>query len=198
MQASSTFVNNLNNSNRKRSEGIIRKTNLLVPCVLSFFLAVACLTFQSHYLTVNSSSSTANLKEKQQVEKMEIALSRNNTGNDSIFNCDGRNGRCVYFYATKFFHPDNGIGKDYRYILEHIESLRRKRQLWPHMPRIGFPTFSFHENIINPMTNQPFHTHNVTFIHVHKAGKKRNVDYVLIMAPFILFFLNYIYYVRYC
>jgi hypothetical protein len=184
MQAS-TLVNNLNNSNRKRSEGIIRKTTLLVPCVISFFLAVACLSFQSHYLTVES--GTVNLKEEQQAEKMEITLSRNSTGNDSIFNCDGRNGRCVYFYATKFFHPDNGIGKEYRCILEQIESLRKKRQLWPHMPRIGFPTFSFRENVINPMTNQPFQTHNVTFIHVHKAGKRET--WTSYKAPSFSFFL---------
>lgn len=149
----------------------------MIPFAISFFLAVACLSFQNRYLRIES---TANLQEKQAqtIEPTALAGRRNednsriSMGNGSIFNCDGTNGRCVYFYATKFFHPENGIGKEYRYILEQIESLRQKRQLWANMPRIGFPTFSFYETALNPMTNQPFYRHNVTFIHVHKAGKR--------------------------
>jgi len=88
----------------------------------------------------------------------------------SVFNCGGPNGRCVYFYPTHFFNPEVGEGKTFRYILEHIDELRKRNELWRNMPRIGFPTFSYNEQVTNTMTNETFHRHNVTLIHVHKAG----------------------------
>jgi hypothetical protein len=205
---SSTF--NDHNLTRRRNE--TKSNNVFTPCILSFILAVVFLSIQNHSLsgknsivssstsgggsrknadfsnlkkkttTVNSPTSSSSRSSDENTNR-NVVVARNPKENNSVFNCGGINGRCVYFYATKFFHPENGVGKEYRHILEHIESLRRQRQLWPKMPRIGFPTFSFNENVINPRTNQPFHRHNVTFIHVHKAGMRGKR-----VAAFIFYF----------
>ena len=118
----------------------------------------------------------------------------------SVFNCGGSNGRCVYFYPTHFFNPEVGEGKKYRYILERLDELRKRKELWRNMPRIGFPTFSYNEQVMNTMTNETFHRHNVTFIHVHKAGafpKKEGIflqSFVLFIILVLLFLMSMIYF----
>jgi len=151
---------------------------LFLPLILSFFVALTILSANNlriPEITITKSDTSslnkAVAKDSYRNRNTSIARGVDITGDStSVFNCDGKYGQCEYFYPTAFFHPEFGIGRKFRYILETIEDIRDRNELWLYMPRIGFPTFSFNERLTNQITQQPFYRHNVTFIHVHKAG----------------------------
>lgn len=110
-------------------------------------------------------------------------LNRSDEVTGSIFDCEGEQGKCRYFYPSHFFiAPSNstntssfsrgsqyGKGSKFYHLLDEMESLIQQRKLWLHMPYTGLWTMSFSDDKINPETNRPFQKQNVTFLHVHKT-----------------------------
>ena len=90
----------------------------------------------------------------------------------SIFNCGSVEGRCAWYYPSRFFDKKCGIGKEFQSELEYMEKLHEARQLWPNGPPIVIPWVS-----LNPSLNcgpfrdgELFPRHNLSMTHVHKTG----------------------------
>jgi hypothetical protein len=63
----------------------------------------------------------------------------------SIFNCDGPNGKCQYFYPANFFDAQCGLAKKFHHMVITTEEKLRQRKLWLTGPQIGFHTLVLRE-----------------------------------------------------
>ena len=90
----------------------------------------------------------------------------------SFFNCDSPDGKCQYFYPSRFFDTQCGIGKNFYSLIEKTKELYDTGTLWLNMPYIPLPHIKITSttNQTNDVTKLPFQTKNITFIHVHKTG----------------------------
>ena len=90
----------------------------------------------------------------------------------SFFNCDSPEGQCKYFYPSRFWNSQCGIGKKFSSLLETTKKLQEEAKLWLNMPYIPLPHIKITSatNQTNDATGLPFRTKNITFIHVHKTG----------------------------
>uniref|UniRef100_A0A7S2RNK9 Sulfotransferase domain-containing protein n=1 Tax=Eucampia antarctica TaxID=49252 RepID=A0A7S2RNK9_9STRA len=91
----------------------------------------------------------------------------------SFFNCDSIDGKCQYFYPTRFFDSECGIGKDYIDFIKTAKHLQQNGTLWsPPNPYVPLPKVSMtsKDGKQNVITGLPFITQNISFIHVHKTG----------------------------
>lgn len=117
-----------------------------------------------------------------------IGHNQSDAGTDgSIFDCEGGQGLCRYFYPSHFFIDPSRIkstsnfskssqyakGSKFYHLLEEMETLIQERKLWLHMPYVGLWTMSFFNDKMNPETSQNFQQQNVTFLHVHKTVSGR-------------------------
>ena len=145
-------------------------------CLLSSLVVWVIWTLPK-FQQFSSSSVVSSSSSSSPVQETKLTKNKNPDVNatPSLFNCESQYGKCRYFYPSQFLATDpetnsNGPGSDYYTIYERFMTLKEKGELWKNMPRVGSPTFSYNEERINPITGIPFCRHNVTFVHVHKAG----------------------------
>ena len=155
--------------NKKKTQRIIthlkkNKYQILLSCMLTMILSLNIYLFQNIYPSGNDHSMVMNVQHP--------LISSSSDSISSLFHCDGEYGKCVYFYPSKFFSKSSS----FRYMYDEVIQLMTNHALWKDMPRVGSPTFSYDENMINPNTHKPYNRHNVTFIHVHKAGGTNIID----------------------
>jgi len=172
-------INGARSSKQKKS-AMSWNTIQVIYFIVVFFV-IALLMRQSFWIS-----------RKQVSANVSVTKTKTDGSSPSIFNCDGFNGLCKYFYPSYFFVPDtfqnnnlqqqlrgnespkqnkivsmNGGGSQFYEIYEELEDLRFNNSLWPQMPRIVLLEMTTkHLNTRNAKLNH----HKVSYLHVHKAG----------------------------
>lgn len=71
---------------------------------------------------------------------------------NSLFNCDGEDALCKYYYPANFFDTDCGLGKEFSYHIDDAKAKKLNGTLWNHMPSIGFPTLTMNNTCLDLQT----------------------------------------------